>query len=109
MLHTHIGRLRTIGMMEGMSFLLLLLIAMPLKYLAGLPEGVQIMGWAHGLLFVLYMVALAIVFFAHRWSFWRGLTGFLVAFVPGGPFWFDRSLKEEETQRLKQASERAAP
>lgn len=101
MMNSHIGRLRAIGMMEGISFLLLLLIAMPLKYLAGLPEGVQIVGWAHGLLFVLYMIALAIVFFRYRWPFKRGLIGFLVAFVPGGPFWFDHSLREEEARRAE--------
>lgn len=103
MLNSPIGRLRAIGMMEGMSFLLLLLIAMPLKYLAGRPEAVQMIGWVHGLLFVLYMIALAIVFFKYRWSFMRGLKGFLVAFIPGGPFWFDRSLKEEEAQRAGKA------
>jgi integral membrane protein len=103
MLNSPIGRLRAIGMMEGISFLLLLLIAMPLKYLAGRPEAVQMIGWVHGLLFVLYMIALAIVFFKYRWPFVRGLKGFLAAFVPGGPFWFDRSLKEEEGQRAAEA------
>lgn len=103
MLNTHIGRLRTIGMMEGISFLLLLFLAMPLKYLAGRPEAVQMIGWVHGLLFVLYMIALAIVFFTYRWPFMRGLKGFLAAFIPGGPFWFDRTLKEEELQRAQQS------
>lgn len=99
MLKTPIGRLRAIGTLEGISFLVLLGIAMPLKYFAGMPEAVKVVGWAHGVLFVLYMLALAVVFFKYRWPFVRGLKGFLAAFLPGGPFWFDKSLKEEEQQR----------
>ncbi len=98
MLNNPIGRLRAIGTLEGISFFVLLGIAMPLKYFAGIPEAVKIVGWAHGLLFVLYMLALAIVFFKYRWPFLKGLKGFLVAFIPGGPFWFDATLKEDERQ-----------
>ena len=50
---TSIGRLRVIGFWEGVSFLVLLLIAMPLKYIAGNPEPVSIVGMAHGVLFLL--------------------------------------------------------
>ncbi|MEM9986472.1 MAG: DUF3817 domain-containing protein [Bacteroidota bacterium] len=96
MLNTSIGRLRAIGFLEGISFLVLLCIAMPLKYLAGQPWAVKYVGWAHGLLFVLYMAALADSFFRYRWPFLKGLKGFLAAFIPGGPFWFDRTLKAEE-------------
>jgi integral membrane protein len=93
---TPIGRLRVAGYLEGISFLVLLLIAMPLKYLAGISEAVQVVGWAHGVLFVLYMAALAVVFFRYRWPFLKGLKGFIAAFLPGGPFWFDRTLRGDE-------------
>lgn len=93
---TPIGRLRVAGYLEGISFLVLLLIAMPLKYLAGISEAVQVVGWAHGVLFVLYMAALAVVFFRYRWPFLKGLKGFIAAFLPGGPFWFDRALRGDE-------------
>lgn len=53
MLHTPIGRLRTMGFIEGMSLLILLFIAMPLKYWAGLPLAVTIVGSVHGGLFIL--------------------------------------------------------
>jgi integral membrane protein len=46
---------RTIGYAEGISLLVLLGIAMPLKYLAGYPLAVKYTGWAHGLLFVAYL------------------------------------------------------
>ena len=45
---------------------------------------------------MLYMVALAVVFFKYRWPFLKGLKGFLAAFIPGGPFWFDATLKADE-------------
>ncbi|MCH5690241.1 DUF3817 domain-containing protein [Niabella sp. W65] len=44
-----------IAFLEGISYLLLLLVAMPLKYLADIPEGVKYIGWAHGVLFVLFV------------------------------------------------------
>jgi integral membrane protein len=85
-------RLRWIGKIEGVSFLVLLGIAMPLKYLAGLPLAVKIVGWAHGVLFVAFIAAL--------WSAWRnaGLSlrlcamVFIAALLPFGPFLIDGRL-----------------
>src|SRR5690349_20635048 len=54
--NTSLGRFRAIALLEGLSFVLLLFIAMPLKYLAGMPLGVKMVGWAHGMLFVLYLL-----------------------------------------------------
>ncbi|MBF9224019.1 DUF3817 domain-containing protein [Hymenobacter ruricola] len=54
LLLTGLGRLRLVAILEGVSFLVLLLVAMPLKYLAGQPQAVRPVGMAHGLLFVLY-------------------------------------------------------
>ena len=51
-----LGRFRLVAIMEGVSFLVLLGIAMPLKYFADMPLAVKYIGWLHGLLFVLYMV-----------------------------------------------------
>ncbi|HTO03360.1 MAG TPA: DUF3817 domain-containing protein, partial [Opitutus sp.] len=50
-LKTPLSRLRFIGWWEGVSFLVLLGIAMPLKYLAGEPAAVRVVGMAHGILF----------------------------------------------------------
>jgi integral membrane protein len=58
-----IGLLRGIGIIEGISYLVLLFIAMPLKYFADLPIFVQIFGMAHGILFVLFVLTLLIVWF----------------------------------------------
>src|SRR5687768_13069795 len=79
-LRTAVGRFRAVAFLEGVSFLVLLGIAMPLKYFAGLPQAVLVVGWAHGLLFILYMVALARVTLADRWSSGR-VAGALAASV----------------------------
>jgi integral membrane protein len=92
---TALGQLRIVALLEGASFLILLFIAMPLKYLAGLPLAVRIVGSAHGLLFLVFMVAL---YRAHRergWTVWRSAIAFVSSIVPFGTFVFDRSLRRE--------------
>lgn len=93
---TPLGRLRVIGMIEGISYLILLGIAMPLKYLAGIPEVVKVVGWAHGVLFVGYVLALLHVWVARRWSLGRAVLAFVVSLLPFGTFLFDKSLRREE-------------
>lgn len=88
--------LRKIGIAEGISFLVLLLIAMPLKYLMGWPLAVKYIGWAHGVLFVLYIFQTLYVKGIHSWPFKKFLLAFIAAWVPLGTFFFDRVLKQEE-------------
>ncbi len=95
MLRTPVGRLRAIAFVEGVSYLLLLGIAMPLKYFAGFPEAVEVVGWAHGLLFVLYLIAVAEVTVARRWRFVMILGAFVAALVPFGTFVLDARLRRE--------------
>jgi integral membrane protein len=87
-----VTRLRWIGYAEGASYLLLLLVAMPLKYVAGKHEAVQIVGSAHGGLWVLYMAALAWVWRAERWPFLVAFWGGVASVLPFGPFVYDRWL-----------------
>ncbi|WP_127585468.1 DUF3817 domain-containing protein [Paenibacillus koleovorans] len=93
---TSLGRLRIITLLEGLSYMVLLGIAMPLKYAADLPEAVRVVGSLHGLLFVLYMLAVAHVTFVHRWSIGKVLFAVGAAFVPLGNFLLDRRLLREE-------------
>lgn len=86
--------LRWISLAEGLSFLLLLGLAMPLKYLAGRPEAVQVMGWLHGLLFVLLCWALLQVLMSAKWPLSRAALVFVAALLPLGPFLLDRRLRE---------------
>lgn len=96
MLTTALSRFRFIGNAEGTSYLVLLLIAMPLKYWADLPLAVTIAGALHGLLFTLYLFALLHVWIVKRWSFLRVLIAFLVAFIPVGTYILDAKLRKEE-------------
>jgi integral membrane protein len=89
MLATPLSRLRLVGLLEGISFLVLLLIAMPLKYAAGQPLAVRYVGMAHGVLFLLYLLALVPVALDHRWSWKTVALAVLASVLPAGPFVFD--------------------
>ena len=96
MLKTPLGRLRLIGIIEGASALLLFLIAMPLKYFAGLPEVVFVVGSIHGGLFMLYLAAIADATFARKWPLTRVALAIAASVVPFGPFLLEPSLRREE-------------
>ncbi|MCX6587457.1 MAG: DUF3817 domain-containing protein [Acidobacteria bacterium] len=87
--------LRWAGWAEGVSFLLLLGVAMPLKYLAGRPEAVRVVGAAHGGLFVVYVVLALIAARRYSWPGRRVGEALAAAFLPFGPFWFDARLRRE--------------
>lgn len=98
-LKTSIGRLRFIGFWEGVSFLLLLLIAMPLKYFADWPLGVRVVGMAHGVLFVAYVLAAWQAAMEHNWPFKKIAIVLVASLLPAGPFIVDaRMLKEEDAR-----------
>jgi len=96
MLTSAVGRLRAVGMIEAVSFLLLLGVAMPLKYFAGMPAAVKIAGWIHGLLFIIFGLCLLVAHGERRWSMrWSALV-LVAALLPFGPFVIDRRLKSEQ-------------
>ncbi|MFV0416383.1 MAG: DUF3817 domain-containing protein [Chthoniobacterales bacterium] len=90
-------RIRTIALIEGVSFLLLLFIAMPLKYFAGFSHAVKYVGWAHGVLFVLlcFLLAQALAFGTLR--FGRAVLIFIASLLPFGPFVIEKKLREPKT------------
>src|SRR5688500_12735151 len=90
--------LRGTALVEGVSFLILLGIAMPLKYFAGLPGAVKVTGWIHGILFVLFCAALLLTMIAARWPLARGALAFVSALLPFGPFLIDRRMKQYEAE-----------
>ncbi len=95
LLSSSLGRLRVVAFTEGVSFMVLLLIAMPLKYAAGRPEAVKHVGMAHGLLFVLYVILLVTVGLERGWSARKMVLGFIASLVPLGTFWADKKLFRE--------------
>ncbi|GAA4351070.1 DUF3817 domain-containing protein [Hymenobacter saemangeumensis] len=92
LLTTPLGRLRLVGFLEGLSFLVLLGIAMPLKYMLHMPQAVRVVGMAHGVLFVLYVLLLIQNSIEHRWSLGKAALGFLASLVPFGTFYADKKL-----------------
>lgn len=100
---TPLSRLRTTGNVEGISYLLLLGVAMPLKYLVGLPEAVKISGWIHGVLFVGFGVTLLEVWIVQKWVFRKVVMAFMASLVPFGTFFLDTRIRKEE-QALREAS-----
>ncbi|MEW6305991.1 MAG: DUF3817 domain-containing protein [Verrucomicrobiota bacterium] len=93
--------LRATALVEAVSFLVLLGIAMPLKYVWNQPLAVKIVGWIHGVLFIIFCIALGRVMKAARWPLSRAALIFIAALLPFGPFVVDRRMKgyEEEFQR----------
>jgi integral membrane protein len=90
-----IQRLRIVGMLEGVSFLLLLGIAMPLKYAMDWPWAVKLLGPVHGVLFVLYLVLVVVAWRQHAWGFARVVTFAVASLLPFGPLLVDRQLKTD--------------
>ena len=84
-----------VGYLEGFSFLILMGYAMPLKYIAGDPEMVSLMGSLHGGLLVAY-IALLFLGVGKHWTFTALIHGFIAAVVPAGPFLFEGMLSGGE-------------
>ena len=84
--------LRLLGNIEGISYLLLLGIAMPMKYFFGFPMAVKIVGMAHGVLFIAYCLLLALQMKANKWNLLFGIYLFVATLIPFGTFVTDRKL-----------------
>ena len=96
---TSLGRLRVIGWWEGVSFLVLLGIAMPLKYMADWPHAVRVVGMAHGVLFVMYILAAIQAALDRNWTWRRTALVMVASVLPAGPFVVDaKILREEEAK-----------
>lgn len=104
-----VGRFRAIALVEGVSFLVLLLIAMPIKYVPALgqdPLPTRVVGSIHGGLFVLYGIAGLQAMAVRRWPKREALRGFLASVLPGGTFYYDRTFlrKEQQAERMSRAT-----
>jgi len=91
-----VHRFRMVGIAEGISFLILLLIAMPLKYMFNIPEAVKVFGWIHGALFIGFIYLAFEVMGTLKKNIGWFAKAFAAAFIPLGTFIFDRQLKKEE-------------
>ena len=92
---TPLNRLRLAGRIEGTTLLLLIGVAVPLKYIGGWPQGSSIMGPIHGAAFIFYVVTLIEVASSQLLSRSETLRTFLACLIPFGPFWNDALLKKK--------------
>lgn len=79
---------KLMGNLEGISYLLILLVTMPLKYFMAMPTPNKIVGMAHGVLFIVYCLLLLMVMSKYKLGFKVGFIGFIAALLPFGPFVF---------------------
>lgn len=90
--------LRRAGLAEGISFLVLLGIAMPLKYAMDMPLAVKLVGWIHGLLFMLFIYAVVKVYRTLNWDPERIGRALIASVLPFGTFVADRGWKKAEAE-----------
>lgn len=85
---------RMISMLEGMSYLILLFVAMPAKYMYDMPEMVTTMGWCHGALFMGYLLALPLTAEKEKWSAGFTLAAFAASLIPFACFAVEYRLRQ---------------
>jgi integral membrane protein len=96
---------RIVAIAEGISFLVLLGVAMPLKYFMDMPMAVKIGGYLHGFLFIAFVSLAWKVKDSLNKNFGWFAKALLASVLPFGTFVFDRSLKKEEQQSIIAAEE----
>ena len=89
-LNQQIKLFKWVSILEGVSFLLLLLIAMPLKYIWDMPQMVQVTGMFHGILFVAYILGALFMFKPLHWNFKTLLLVCFSSVLPFGPFYVEK-------------------
>ena len=91
--NSSIGFFRAVAFVEGLSLLILVFIAMPIKYILGNPSVVKSVGQIHGLLFLAFVFLAIKIAAEEEWSFtkttWKVL---LSSFIPFGTFWVDKHI-----------------
>jgi len=96
LLQSPLGRFRAISAIEGISYVLLVFIAMPLKYGLDQPQMVKVLGMAHGVLFMAFVAALVLSMMAQRWPLTRAAALLVASMVPFGAVWIERTCAAEQ-------------
>ena len=94
------SRFRIISIIEGLSYLLLVFIAMPLKYMFDYPMAVKIVGMSHGVLFILFFLALVMAMNKYKWKF-LGFQLFVYSLIPFGFILIERIIMKSPAKKLK--------
>ena len=101
LLHSKIGRLRLLALLEGVSLLLLVLVSVPFKHLFGISKLSTILGPIHGILFLLFVMNTLSAGVEYKWRFkqttWKVL---LACLVPMGTFYIDYKILKPIHEKL---------
>lgn len=95
---TIINLYRKTAVIEGISYLILLFVAMPLKYFFDIPEAVKYFGWIHGVLFLIFFAFLILASIKYRWGIIRIGIYLIASVLPIIPFILDKKLAKEYPQ-----------
>ena len=96
---TQLGRLRLIAFVEGISFLIILFVTMPLKYWMDYPTPNKFFGMSHGILFIWYVWAVLRITYMHKWKLSKAFLALVASIVPFGTFWADKYLFQDGGKR----------
>lgn len=83
----------SINTIEGYSYLLLLFVAMPMKYMMGIPVATKIVGSIHGILFIAFIYLLIVAWQEAKWSFKESIIFFVASLIPFGTFFTKRQIE----------------
>ena len=81
---------RIIALLEGVSYLLLLFVAVPIKYLNEDPQYVKMLGMPHGLLFIGYVILAFLLKSDYKWDMRQFIVVLIASIIPFGTFYVDR-------------------
>ena len=101
LIKSSLGRLRIIAFLQGVSFLLLMFVAMPLKYVWGLTHATMDIGMAHGLLFILYILLVIPVQFELKWNKKTTFLVLLASVLPFGTFVADAKIFRKHYAKVR--------
>lgn len=96
MIKNSVKKFGYINTTEGYSYLLLLFVAMPMKYMLGYPIAVKIVGMIHGILFIIFCILLVKAWQDAEWSFSESVVFFLASLIPFGTFFTKKRIKSYE-------------
>ena len=94
------SRFRIISIIEGLSYLLLVFIAMPLKYMFDYPLAVKVVGMSHGVLFILFFLALVMAMNRYKWKF-LGFQLFVYSLLPFGFILIEKIIMKNPAKKLR--------
>lgn len=92
---------KKVAIAEGISYIALIFIAMPLKYFADMPLAVKYTGWAHGVFFMLYVVMVIMCWMEYKWTIGKSILVFLASLLPFAPFIVEKRLHEGAVDQPK--------